>query len=477
MVRRATLPAEWALILWAACSSWASGCDAGTTSVAVQVVTAPGDDPFVGATDLVISIEQAGLSDPVASGIFPITDSRGRLGPLEYGEGFAVRVEATASDVVFARGRSFPFDVTGDEPTVRPHVLVGVLGRFVVPLPGQDLGDEVAGMAVTPEGALIATVSGDVFVYHQHGQDGAATMSSVDVARERAGAAWVDVGGGLLLGVGGAEAGASLFGADGRLLTQSSAAALEDQRQGVALVALPGERAALVVGGARDAAGQPTDAVTLVTVSSDDGALALAPTLLVRLPAPRRDVLAVALTALVDPCPCTRVVVIGGTTTDGAPATAAVMLEPSRPTADEVSLGVAVPTTGASATAIDTGLIVVAGGMDMGAPTSAITLLQVRNGISADQRLSLFESRSGAGVVPFGSGLALVVGGLGIGGAPSTTADLIDVRTGGFLGEVVATQSLPMPAAAPLGVQLLDGSVLVASSSGLALYIPPRGPG
>ncbi len=198
-----------------ACALGASGCGMppSTAPIDFRVAAAPGDDPWTGASALQVLVEQNGTS--VSDRTFPIATSHLDVGPLPFGDGFAIRVDAVGAGVTLARGLSFPFDVRDGVPTRRPDVLVGRLGAFVRPMADTQAvpsrpDTTVVGLAVTADGALLATASGSLYVYTAHAASGDASLREVAHVPDRAGARWVSMEQGRLLAVGGAVGGAEL---------------------------------------------------------------------------------------------------------------------------------------------------------------------------------------------------------------------------------------------------------------------------
>ena len=454
-----------------------------------RIVHATDDDPYAGGGSLVVGLQQVGGTQVQRELSYPIDVESGEAPLVPDGDGwlFSVEVRAEAPSggtFTLASGRSFPFSVRdAASPADRPDVLLGSLGRFVTPTE-EALPDAAVVAAPIEGGALIATEEGALFQYdaHEPSRDGAARLAHVTTVAERAGAHWLSMGAGLLLAVGGAEPGASLHDARGDTLAVLEGAALERHAHGAAAVAIPQERAALVLGGATDSSGPPEGAITRISVEAGaTGGFRLRATrAAVDLITPRIGAKAVAV-PVHDPdasCPCVRVVLFGGT--DGlAPLRSVELVDPTGRDAT-VALAPDLDTAvdGAAAAAVDEGLVILAGGGAPGEPpTGRVRALDVRPGsirLVSPEPPPMMPPRTGAAALRFGGELVLVVGGVDAMGVPVRSAELYDFETDRF-GEVASTGALPSSQAAPVATLLADGTILVAGTDRPAIYFPPRG--
>jgi hypothetical protein len=458
---RATLAA---FVLTLACAQPAA--------LAPRVVHGLDDAPYLGADSVVVSVERAGVQIDGASVRIPHGATSFELEGVPFGEDLALRVESRIGDVVLARGRSFPFDyAAADRPPSRaPDVFLGTLGRFARPL---ETDRTIVALAPTTDGALLATIEGEILAYEAHGApDGSARLVPLGTVPERAGASWaaLDPPAGHLLGVGGAERGASLVDASGRVVASLDASAFE-ARSEIALAAADDTSWVIAVGGRDDGGSPVTDVVRI-----DVGESTLSASPAAALDTPRAGASAVRVDATDGAITRDVVLVVGG----GAPGVVALLdLE----AATTLELAVDRPLEGRALIAVETGLVVAAGGADaLGAPSDAVDLFLVRLDPSPDvARFSpapspLYAPRAHAVVIALGPGLALFVGGTGTAGAPVAGAELVEVRLDTLPGRIFPTGTLPAGATAWAGARLADRSVLVVGGGLLSVYVPPRGP-
>ena len=458
-----------------------------------RIVHASDDDPYAGGASLVVGLQQVGGTQLQSELSFPIDADSGEAPLVPDGDGWVFRVEVRApapsgGRFALANGRSFPFSVRdGTPPADRPDVLLGSLGRFLTPT---EDALPIAAVAAAPieGGALIATVEGDLFRYRAHdaSRDGAAALSHVTAVPERAGAHWIAVGAGLLLAVGGVEPGASLHDASGETLAMLDGAAVARHAHGAAAVAVPQDRAALLLGGAAHPSGPAERAITRIAVEADaTGRFRLRATrAAVDLATARMNGTGVAV-PVHDPdgaCPCARVVLFGGT--NGLSHLRSVELIDPAGRDSSVMLVVTPeldgPVHGAAAAAVDEGFVILAGGVAPGEPpTGRVVALDVRPGsirlVSPDPP-PMMPARTGAAALRFGGELVLVVGGVDATGAAVGSAELYDFETNRF-GEVASTGALPAAQRSPVATLLADGTILVAGEDHPAIYFPPRGDG
>lgn len=463
------------------------------TEIDFRIVTGADDDPWAGGSSLVVALEgpdQASLEQIE----FPITATSGRAPAVPDGDGFRFRVDVlTADGFVLARGHSFPFSVLGGEasfagerPALRPDVLVVPLGRFVMPLGvAGDLppAERVAVLAAVDGGAVLATADGRLYEYVAHAYD--ATHDGEASLRQLAGGAredatWAHLGDGLLLAVGGTHAGATLYERNGAAVATLDGSALGDQRAEVAVAAIPGARAALVIGGAPSAGAAPTDRITRVDATLTTEGWSLSATELShRLVDARRDASALAV-PVDDPsadCPCSRVLVVGGEGETGRLSSAEVVDPEDVDTPAAAPVGPA--TRDVALAVVDHGLALLAGGRGIdGRAVADVRTVDVRAG-AAPQLVTpapppLATPRASAAAARFGNGLLLVVGGVGVDERPLASAELYDFEADRF-GEEAVTGALPVAQGAPRATALDDGTVLVIDEPGVAVYAPPRG--
>lgn len=467
-----------ALALLSACA------DTEGAVVDFRIVHAPSDTPYAGADTIRITLERAdraALFELTA----PVSAVEGEVPLVPDGEGYRFRVEALASPIVFARGRSFPFSIEGGQaPSRRPDVLLGTLGTFVAPA-GDATPGRVVAVAPAEGGAILVTEDGGLLRYRAHthddAHDGEASVETVARVAERAGARWAPLAGGLVLGVGGASPGASVHDASGAMLASTEADALSAQHHGAAIATLPDAPSALVLGGAAGPLDAPTAQVTRIDVEPrEDGTLGIRVSAVQPLSTARRSATAVAV-PVHDPdaeCPCARVVVIGGT--DGVrEIRTAELVDPAGGDAP-VTLEVDGALDGAAAIAVDTGLVLLAGGRSAdGVPVPWTRALDVQPRalrVISPEPPALLVPRSDAVAVRFDAGLVLIAGGRGPDGAPLASAEIYDFEIARF-GEAASTSALPVPDGRPRGATLADGTVLIAGDVGPHVYFPPRGGG
>lgn len=478
---------SWAYLLVGVTGALTIGCDDDPRTLDFRIVTAPGEDPFDGADELEVALEELGREEPVLVRRFPIEDTSGSLGTLPFGTGYRFRVDALRREVLLSRGRSFPFDLVAGEPLPRPDVFVSQVGLFVTPVVGARLGAAVEVMDAIEGGALLAATDGTIHRYRAHSDqyDGAPSFEEVGNVSYLSGAAWVGLGEGLLLAIGGIRGGVHLLDADGRVLSGLPRADLGGQLEGQALVVLPSQRAALIVGGAPGPDGADLADVRRVDVLiGADGTAELRVSELPPLPRARRDAAAV-VTAVPQEAgaPIDRVLVLGGTER-GRAATSVVVVDPAGEAApDEWELGPDLH--GAAAASIFPGRVMVAGGLAPdGAAQSAVRVISVRWSGRGELDLDLvspppdplFEARAHASALRLGEGLVLILGGHDGAGRPLASAELFDAREGSFPGWIDPTGALPGPAVAPRAALLGDGSVLASHPEGLSVYVPPFDP-
>lgn len=445
--------------------------------VTFRIVTAPGDDPWRGANELVLAVEQSGLT--LQSTSFPMGTTSLPFGPLAFGRSLTFRVDAVEGNLVLARGRSFPFDFDRSPPVRRPDVLVARVGLFVAPLVDAPSSPVVAAIA-TSDGALIATAVGDLlrFTSHDAALDGASSLRVVAHVPGRAGAVWADLGGDLVLAVGGASGGATLYDLDGTELARVASAELAEQQIRPAVATLRRDQAVLVLGGAPAEAATPVATVTRIEVVHDGATVSLRATREPAMPEPRAGAAAIAVPIQPDISGgVTRVVVLGGEGPGGAIMSATSIDPAGSALAASIDLGTDAREAGIAV--LSTGLVLIAGGVDAaGAPVGDLRILNVRASsleLVSPTPQPLVPARAKPAVAAFGPGLVLVAGGRGASG-PVARADLYEVSLDNFPGDWVATGSLPLPYTEPRAVRLGDGTVLVAGAEGVAIWIPSRGP-
>ena len=455
----------------------ACGPDDSYPEVPFRVLTAPGDEPWRGASEIVLSLEQSGATLAIAPSRFPVGATRLELKSPVFGRSLAFLVEAVDGDLVLARGRSFPFDFDPAPPTRRPDVLVARVGLFVSPLADVPSAPIVAAIATT-DGALLPTSTGDLLRYTSHDPalDGAASLRVV--AHARPSAVWADLGGGLVLAVGGATGGATLYDAVGTELAQLPGAELADQQIRPAVATLRRDQAVLVLGGAPAETAAPVATVRRIEVVHDGELVSLRATRAADLPEARAGAVAIAVPIQPDASGgVTRVIVLGGQGTTGT-LMSATSIDPAG-SAAPASIDLGTDARQAGVAVLSTGLVLVAGGVDAaGAATGELRILSVRPSsleLVSPMPLPLLPPRADPAVATFGPGLVLLAGGRGASG-PTDRADLVEVSLDNFPGDWVATGSLPVPFAAPRAVRLGDGTVLVAGAEGLAVWVPSRGP-
>jgi hypothetical protein len=449
-----------------------TGCES-PAPLAPRVVRGLDDMPLEGADSLVVGVLADGALLEGAEVRVPLPSDTFVLPEVPLGRALALRVEALAGDVPLARGRSLPFDYpsAGSAPPP-PDVLLVTLGRFT-----RTLESTRSFVAVAPsaEGAIVVADDGEIFAYLAHGAaDGSALLVSRGALPERRAARWTtlrdEAGAWILLGVGGADGGASVIDARGELLASLPPSAA-DIRTDIALASAEDGSFALAAGGA-DAAGTPTDAVSRFELRGD----VLVRTDLTPLAHPRAHAELVIVSAEVGSDTRAVALVGGGGATDSIE-----LLDPyAGSTADvpnEQDLDAR------AWVAVGTGLVVAAGGMDtLGAPSDAVDLFLVRPDREppiarvTPSPSPLFAPRAHAHALRLGPGLALFVSGTGSAGAAVRGAELVEVRLDALPGEVVPTGSFPIAARAQALTRLDDHSVLVVGDGLVLAYVPPRGP-
>lgn len=458
------------LCLWAL----ACACQPGGPEVPFRVVTL-GDDPFFATTATAISVtaERDGVLDPTTRTLFAPDARVLTMPPLPFDTGYALVVETELSGLVLARGRSFPFDVDVHGASRVPDVSLGVLGRYGLAASG-DASDPISLVVATDEGAALASATG-VSRFVAHGADARPTTSArIAWPPSRAGARFAALGG-AVLAVGGTQAGASLVGGDGAVLAELPASAVAAQR-GVALVPID-EAHVLAIGGARDDGTLLSDVVRIAW----DGT-SLTATALDALPDARRDARAIALPANTSSGVATRVLVYDGTVAAGA-ADDVVLLDPDGHAAPSATV-LTLPTRGAAACTLDTGLVLLAGGRDASGVSGALSILVVQPdaappaptvSVLSPSPPPLFRAREQALALMLGSGLALIVGGVDDTAQPVAESEIAEVHFDSLPGTVVLTGSLPVAGPQSAAARLRDHTVLVASGGSVFVYFPPRG--
>ena len=453
------------------------GCAAGRVPIDFEIGSDPAADPYTGATELAVILEEGGLvRDEV---VYPIDAVRGDLGFVAEGLGYVLRVETRAGDVVLARGRSFPFElVLGDDPPV-PDVFLGRLGIFSLSSDDAPPATNVLGVVATDAGALFITEDGSVVEYVAHDRTSAGSRDArtrlVATVADATSYDWVGLARGRLLAVGGPSEELRLFDATGELLPElPGPGATSLRRTGASLTAVDGGEAALLVGGIPFGAVVETDAVTRITMVDGASGPILSVIELMPLPSPRTD--ASGLSVVVRggaSCPCERVLVFGGSA-GGAPLVEASLVDPTGSASPWTAALPSAP-PGAALAAMDTGLVAVIGGTDaLGVAVADVTILAVTSGqldVLSPPHPPLFGARTGAAATVIGDGLVMVYGGVGPTGSALSTVELIE-----FPGDVAPTGSLPAPIGSPVGVRLLDQSVLVLGPGVESVFVVPRNP-
>lgn len=438
--------------------------------IAPRVVHGTDDEPFRGADALFVAVEQNGVELDGATTRVPVPATAFELDGVPFGRGLTLRVETRLGDVVLARGRSFPFDYPSfaEAPAVPPDVFIGTLGRFASALATDRA---IVALAPTERGALAVTREGEALVYEPHGApDGSARLVSAGVVAGRDGAQWVALAGieGVMLGVGGSSAGATLLDAGGVPVAELDGAHLRAVAD-VGLASAADGTWVIVVGGTAGDGAVLTDVVRVDVTAGGLEAVALAAMSL-----PRVSPSAVRVSATDGASAVDVVLVVGG----GEPRSV-VLIDPLAASTDEMPIDPPRDLDRRALVAVETGLVVAAGGADASGASAAVDLFLVRR----DQEPSvarvtpapplLFTARQGALALPLGPGLALVLGGVGTMGEPALGAELVE---GTLTGRVVPTGALPAGTSPHAAAQLRDRSVLVAADGALFVYVPPRGP-
>ncbi len=466
----------------------ASCTDAPPLDVPFSLVFAPGDDPLLGVSALVLEVERDG--EVVARARAGLDATSLPLPALPFAPGYRLRVEAVDGALVLARGTSFPFTVDERGATPPPHVFLGRLGRAVAPLgqAGARPDGAVLGLAPTADGAVLVSTEGTVYVYRQHdGPDGLPSLTVRAHLPGRAWAAWVDLGDGRLLGVGGATAGATVVDANGDVVaTEPLSPELDGLRLDVCLartsepVTSTATIEVIAVGGRARTSDPPGNAVVRIDiVPTEPGAAG--PTLgAIALEALPSGVAGAACVAVHPPgatVPATRVVVAGGVDALGATGDAFVLDPEAVQPIVRVALGAALADR--AVVRVSDRVVVIAGGLASdGRVSGDFALLDVDTlGASVvEPRPSspFLPARARAAGIALGNGVVVLFGGRELGGLPSDSASLIDVGLDAFPGVARPTGALPVADDGVRAVRLADESVLVVGGRGVALYVSPR---
>jgi len=455
--------------------AFACACDA--QPVEFRIVHGSDQDPYVGATDITISLHDRN-DETLRSWSFAAPAPRGSLDPLATGHGLRFVVEATAGGRVLARGHSLPFDLGRGLSVPHPDVYLGRLGRFATPLSEPAVTGRPLAIAATSSGAIWIDSIGAIHRFELHDRSAAAvsiggpTLVTVATLATMADASFAALPDGSLFGIGGSDGGAVLLDSSGSVVASlpASTPELADHRFGAAVAYVGG--AIVVAGGASSPGGAPTTSVTRFERVTTSGGTTLVPSPLPQLPTARRGARGVAIDVRgrVD-CPCERLALVGGDDA-GGPRSRVSVIDPFGidPT---IELDHPAIRRDVTAVAIDDGLLLLAGGRDaLLAPVDSVDLLVAR--VDAIVALSpslppLFTPRAGAAGVRLAPGLVLVVGGATTLEVPSSAAELVE-----FPGNTLATGSLVVPVANPSGVLLPDRTVLVVDDASVGLFVPPR---
>ncbi|MFO0714163.1 MAG: hypothetical protein U0353_30175 [Sandaracinus sp.] len=451
-----------------------AGACADPAPLSPRIVHGLDDMPLRGADTLLVTVEQGGVALEGREVRVPLPATGFELLDVPLGRDLALRVEAFAGNVPLARGRSLPFNYpTASEVPAGPDVLVATLGRFTRTL---ETSLELVAVLPSARGAIVVSSSGEILSYEAHGgSDGGAVLVSLGEAPARAGARWVTLvdpsGAEALLGVGGADDGASVIDALGRLAVTLPGSG-DGPRVDIALGSASDGSFAIAAGGA-DAHGVPSDRLARFELTG--------PTTLVRTElAPLGAARSHAEIALVP-------AEFGGEVRDaavvaGGGASDTIELVDPR-TGPRASVPLDPVLDGRAWVAVETGLLVAAGGMDAARiTTDAVDLYLVRPDVEPPiARVTptpspLFAPRGHAVPLRLGPGLALFVSGTDDASLPVRGAELVEVRLDALPGDVVPTGSLPVEASARALARLRDHSVLVVGRGLVAAYVPPRGP-
>ena len=450
---------------------YSGGCaEPSVVEVEFRITTARNDDPYLGGTELLIVATQGPrlLSETHV----PIDAREVEVGAFDFGEAFSLRIDVFDRTTLLARGRSFPFDVSRDQPAPQPDVWIGRLGRFVSQVDAVPDGEV---LAITPatQGALFVTASGTLYAYDAHTvESGQAQLTMLGSHPDRSDSVWTAWGDGMLLSIGGSTGGAVLFDESGEAVAALGRDELGEQHQDMAVAVLSERQVAVVIGGTAFN-GTELDAVRRIELTATGELMA---TVLDPLSAPIVGSAATTVQVASDGGPADRVVLVGGTRRGEAQGEV-VLIDPL---GDAAMITFDLPTdrTGAALAVLSTGLVLLAGGETAAGLTDEVLVLSVRS--TTIEAVSpapppLFVARRNPAVVSLGPGLVLLVGGQGAMDAPLSSSEIIEVSTDVFPGDVVASGNLPVPLSSGHAVALGDRSILVVGPEALLSFVPPRG--
>lgn len=441
----------------AACFSVAvAGCASPTIDVQLRVPA--GDHPLDGA-DSVAVVLRDGNDVLLAATKSAASDGAARLPPVAAGSGYTVEVDALYGSDVIARGRSCAFDVAAAHPP-RPSIWFSRVGRFA-PTAGPAMARQGAAAFPWGGGALVAGGTSESLTLASTEKYDAALGRFVDgpsLSTPRSGAQAVDLGGGSVLLIGGASAGAPsievLTSAHATPLPAGLSPSLVDHA-----ATLAGDGSVLVAGGTVN--GAPVADAWVIT----QGGASVEP-LPAMAHARARLTLTPASADLFAP-----IYVIGGADKLG-PIPEIELYDPATRSFSDSGISLVTPRSEHTTTRLPSGLLLVVGGLDYsGTPTASAELVDpLTRTARRVARLRTARTRHSATLLP--SGRVLVVGGIDATGAPIAGAEIFDPALGAE-GDFVPTAPLATARADLAVVPLCDGTyVVVGGASGAEIYNP-----
>lgn len=435
----------------------AAGCSSARIDVQLRVPS--GDHPLAGAEAVAVTLRD-GSGQPLAFSRGPAGAGAIELPHVAGGSGYTVEVDATFGADVLARGRSCRFDVDEAKPPTVP-LWFSRIGRFAATA-GPDLLRHDAAVFAWDTGALVAGGSSDgAALGSTEAYDPLAGrfVAGPALATPRAGARAVALGGGTVLLVGGAAAGAPAIEALTASHTTPEPAGFSPTLVDHAAAA-SGDGSVIVAGG-RVPGGLPTDAAWIVA-QAGASVEPLPPMLHARAQLTLTKASGDAFAPLY---------AIGGV--DGAGPVAAIeVFDPAAGLFADTGIQLATPRAQHTVTRLPSGLLLVAGGVDAtGVPLASAEIVDpVTRTARPVAMMRTARTAHAATLLP--DGRVLVSGGTGSDGAPLADAEIFDPALG-TEGDFVPTTPLDTPRAGHALAPLCDGTFLVVGgASGAEIYNP-----
>ncbi|MCB9628715.1 MAG: hypothetical protein H6725_15190 [Sandaracinaceae bacterium] len=431
------------------------GCGVSLTLVSFQITRDPDEDPFPGATDVLVAVRQDGVALPRAVARTSLARGTFDTPTVPFGAGYTLRVDVLDGELLLARGTSVAFAVSSAGDESLPPVFVAPLGRFAsvatrsAPVP--------VAAALAGERVVLGNADGSVSAL------ALSDSSTEQQVAPAAGRRFVSLPGGLL-----AVAASEALFVDDEVHVNNDPSLARHGADALLVPVLPGdasEPCAYIVGGRSAPRALTRLCVTggvLSATAQPDlgqggwGGLGAYVTL-------AGDERRIAWVAREDA---------------GGVSTALTVLNPDAP-AEVASAALDLPTTGAVVVPHGMGELLVIGGRTQGGVVLdqvARVVLQTGAGSPAVRAAPspepLFSARQGARASWVADGIYLVYGGTNASGVPVPRAELVDVRS--FPGSVAPTGQLPT--ADPLVVLPIDDHAqLAVSAAGVWRYASPRG--